>query len=169
MKFIYKYPATFSYIIFIIVLNILYSYLPPLFLLGELFSPAHIIVGGVYIFRDFAQREIQHYVLVAMLIGAIFSYLLSAPSIAVASFVSFIVAETIEWLIFTWTKKPLSQRLLWSASISVPIDSIVFLSMIYNLNTISFSVQTASKMIGVLLLWGLWQYRKVNKSLYQAG
>jgi queuosine precursor transporter len=159
-KFIYKYPATLSYILFIIVLNILYTYLPPVSFLDNLFSPANIMVGAVYIFRDFAQREIRHYVLIAMLLGAMLSYLFAAPSIAVASFVSFIVAETIEWIIFTWTKKPLSQRLLWSASISVPIDSLVFLWMIYNLNGISFSVQTASKMIGVLLLWGIWKYRQ---------
>ncbi|MFU8797871.1 MAG: hypothetical protein ACNA7Y_04165 [Gammaproteobacteria bacterium] len=155
-----KYPATISYIVFIIFVNILYARLPHMNVGGHLIFIGDILIGFIYLFRDFAQREIKHYVLVAMLIGAGLSYVLATPGIAIASVTAFTIGETIEWIIFTWTRKPLSQRLLWSACISVPVDSAVFLYMINRLYITDFSIQTASKIVGVLLLWYLWRRRQ---------
>lgn len=153
--------ATTSYIIFIVLLNMAFSYTAPIIIFNEPFAPPDILVGCVYILRDLAQREIKHYVLLAMFVGGILSYLLSDKAIAVASFASFMVAEMIDWAIFTLTKKPLSQRLLWSASLSVPVDSIIFLYLTNSLNPVGFTILTASKLIGVVLLWYWWRRRMV--------
>lgn len=157
MGLLYRYKATLSYIIFIVILNYLYSYLPMISLYNQLFTPADMIVGAVYIFRDFAQREIKHKVILAMLVGALLSYAMSSKEVAYASVCAFMVGETIDWLIFTFTKKPLSQRLIWSSMISAPIDSYVFMLMIHRVLFLEFTFMTMSKFAGVLVVWLIWK------------
>lgn len=158
MSVLYRYKATLSYIIFIVILNCLYSYLPMISFYNQLFTPADMIVGAVYIFRDFAQREIKHKVIFAMLIGAILSYLMASKEVAYASVFAFAVGETIDWLVFTLTKKPLSQRLLWSSVLSVPLDSYVFMMMINGMLFLEFALMNVSKFAGVLVVWLLWKW-----------
>lgn len=154
-----KYKATNVYIITTVVVNILYSIFPYFFLLGCKVSPCDMIVGSIYIVRDFAQREIGHKVVFAMVVAAVLSYLLAAQQVALASAAAFVVGETIDWIIFTVTKKPLSQRLLWSSMISAPIDTTVFLCVLGNLNWVEFTALTFAKFVGVLLLWTMWRRR----------
>lgn len=158
MGVLYRYKATLSYIIFIVILNCLYSYLPMISFYNQLFTPADMIVGAVYIFRDFAQREIKHKVIFAMLIGAVLSYLMASKDVAYASVCAFAVGETIDWLVYTFTKKPLSQRLIWSSVISVPLDSYVFMMMINGMLFLEFALMNVSKFAGVLLVWLLWKW-----------
>lgn len=164
-----KYKATIAYIITIVVVNVLYSYLPYVSWFNNAVSPADAIVGAIYIARDFAQREIKHKVMIAMFVGAVLSYLMAAEQVAFASVVAFSVGETIDWLIFTFTRKPLSERLLWSAIISTPIDSYVFLSLLANLNWVEFCAMTLAKILGVVLVWLTWKRRNRQPSpQYQA-
>jgi hypothetical protein len=151
--------CTITYIAFIILINSAYNYFPYATIAGAPFSTGDMVVGMVYIFRDFAQREIKHYVILAMLFGAAVSYFMADKTMAIASVVAFSVAETIDWVIFTYTKKPLSQRLFWSASISAPIDSIIFLSIYGPLNVAGVLVLCLSKTLGVLLVWLIWRRR----------
>lgn len=156
--------ATLSYIGLVVLLNALFVYLPYLTLWGQRFTIADTTVGIIYLVRDFAQREIRHYVLVAMLIGAGLSYVLASRDIAVASVMGFVVGELIDWLIYTFTKKPLSQRLLASALISAPIDSYVFIAMLGPVHSLEWSIMTFSKFIGVFILWSLWKI-KIRRQL----
>ena len=161
--------ATLSYISFIVLLNTCIVYLPGVAAFGESFSPADILVGGIYIIRDFAQRELRHYVLIAMIIGATLSYFLASKALALASVSGFAVGEILDWAIYTFTKKPLSQRLVWSSLLSSPIDSWVFLGVSERLHWLSFTVMTLGKMLGVMLLWLLWKYRRKNRVLAGVG
>lgn len=156
-RFLLKYKATISYVVTIVLVNAMYSFLPFLRILGNQVSMADSVVGSIYIVRDFSQREIGHYVIVAMLIGASLSYVFASEQVAYASLSAFLVGETIDWLIFTFTKKPLSERLLWSSIISAPIDTYVFLLMINNLNWLEFSLMSVGKFLGVLVIWLLWR------------
>jgi uncharacterized PurR-regulated membrane protein YhhQ (DUF165 family) len=158
-SFLRSYRWTLSYILFIVVINTLFVYLPFFKIHGSEFSTADSIVGAIYVMRDFAQREIKHYVIFAMFIGAILSYLLADKQVAVASVASFLIAESIDWGIYTFTRKPLSQRILWSAAISSPIDSAVFLYMMNQLNGLGLSVMTCVKILGVLAVWYSWRIR----------
>ncbi|MCD6047299.1 MAG: uncharacterized protein K0S08_946 [Gammaproteobacteria bacterium] len=153
----YLFPATISYIIIVIVINVAFSYAPFFHIFGQEVSPMDAFVGAIYLVRDFAQREIRHYVLIAMLIGLIFSYVLAKPAVAIASAVAFMSGELVDWLIFTFTRKPLSQRLLWSAALSTPIDSSVFLIVMHQLNIVGFLLMSMSKWIGVFALWYWWK------------
>jgi uncharacterized PurR-regulated membrane protein YhhQ (DUF165 family) len=159
----YLFPATFSYIAIVIVINVAFSYAPFFHIFGQEASPMDAFVGIIYLVRDFAQREIRHYVLIAMLIGLIFSYVLAEPAVAMASAAAFMSGELVDWLIFTFTKKPLSQRLLWSAALSTPIDSGVFLMVMHQLNIVGFLLMSVSKWLGVLALWYGWK-RKNQQS-----
>ena len=152
--------ATICYIAFIITVNTTYIYFPFVTIAHAPFSTGDLLVGAIYIFRDFAQREIKHYVILAMILGVIISYCFADKSMAIASVCAFTVAETIDWAIFTFTGKPLSQRLLLSSAFSAPADSFVFLAIYGPLNIAGMLVLTSSKVLGVLLVWYVWKKRQ---------
>ena len=158
-----RYMCTFLYILLIILINNIFTYAPALMVMGAPFSCADTAVGTVYIMRDFAQRELGHKVIYAMLLGCVLSYFLADKTVALASVVSFFVGELIDWSIFTYTKKPLSQRLLSSSLICAPIDSIVFLYMVGQLNWVGLIVLTLSKALGIYAVWFTWRYKSKSK------
>lgn len=158
-----RYLATSCYILFIVLINTLFIYLPGVAAFGQSFSPADMVVGIIYLVRDFAQREIKHYIFLAMIIGGALSYLLADSTVAVASVAAFSVGEIIDWGIYTFTKRPLSDRLIWSAIISSPFDSSVFLYFCQRLHWLPFVIMTLGKMMGVLLLWSYWKFRNRRK------
>jgi hypothetical protein len=98
-----RYICTFIYILFIILVNNIFTYAPVIMVMGAPFSSADMVVGIVYIMRDFSQRELGHYVIFAMLFGCFLSFILADKSVALASVLSFFVGELIDWLIFTYT------------------------------------------------------------------
>jgi len=159
-----KITATLSYIGSILFLNLLLVRLPLVSSFGEQFSPADMLVGIIYLVRDFAQREIKHYVILAMLIGALLSYLFATPDIAIASLSSFIAGELLDWALFSFTKKPLSQRLLLSSLISSPIDSLLFLWLADRLHWVPFTIMSTGKIIGIFALWLTWIARQNRKN-----
>ena len=133
---------TLLYILSIVLVNIGFIYVPMIPLLGQMFPPMTLIVGLVFILRDFAQREVGHGVLIAMGIGDILSYIMADPFIAIASVVAFGISELVDWAVYTYTKRPLKQRILLSSAIGTPIDSAVFLTMIGFFNPIGFILMT---------------------------
>jgi uncharacterized PurR-regulated membrane protein YhhQ (DUF165 family) len=154
------YVCTITYILLIVLVNFLFEHLPYISFQGHPISIADFIVGVVYVMRDFSQREIRHYVIPAMLVGCFLSYILASKQIATASVLAFFIGEFIDWGIYTFTRKPLSQRLLWSSLVSTPIDSAVFLYAIGKFNWVGLLVLTLSKMAGALALWGYWRAKR---------
>lgn len=165
LKTIFRYKSTLTYIALILLLNTLFTYIPLITIWGAEVSPMDPTVGMVYVLRDFAQREIQHKVILAMLIGSVLSYLLADKTLAIASICSFLIAETVDWAIYTFTKKPLSERILWSAAVSAPIDSAVFLYLIHRFNWLSCTIISTAKMIGVLGIWYMWRREQQKQSM----
>jgi len=149
-----------SYIALILLVNVGFSYLPAVQLGSNAFSSADFLVGFIYLARDFAQRQVGHWVMLAMLVGTLLSFWLADPQIANASAAAFAIGEIIDWLVFTWTGKPLSQRLLLSASLSAPIDTVVFLYLIHHLTGLEFGIMTLMKCLGVLVLWKYWYIQR---------
>lgn len=157
-----KYIATISYIVMIVLINAGFAYTPMLSFFGEFVSLMDPITGVVYLVRDFAQRELSHKVFIAMAVGAILSYFFATPMVAFASISAFIVGEIIDWAIFTFTQRPLGQRLIWSSCVSAPVDSFVFLYILGYANLLSFSLMTLGKVIGVFLVWIIWKLKRSN-------
>lgn len=152
----FRFRATLSYVLFIILLNIAFVYTPMLHIGHEQAPAATLLAGFIYVLRDLAQRECGHKIWLAMIVGCLISYVIATPAIALASALAFLIGESIDWAIFTLTKLSLSRRILFSASLSAPVDSLVFLYLIHFLNLSSLVFMTVIKLLGVVLLWLSW-------------
>jgi uncharacterized PurR-regulated membrane protein YhhQ (DUF165 family) len=142
------------YLLAIIIANLGFTYIPMIPLpFGEMFAPMSLLVGFVFVLRDFAQRELGHRVFAVMAMGVVISYLLADPFVAVASAVAFAVSETVDWLIYTIYKKPLKQRILISSAVSTPLDSAVFMLMLGFFSWYGMLIMVASKMLGAVIIW----------------
>lgn len=113
--------SLFTYIALIVGVNYAFAVTPLVQLPnGDLWPPASLIVGFVFVVRDFAQRRVGHHILWAMLAGCVVSWYMATPQLAVASAVAFAVGELGDWALFTFTRKPFSQRILISSLLGAP-------------------------------------------------
>jgi uncharacterized PurR-regulated membrane protein YhhQ (DUF165 family) len=126
--------------------------------MGDLYL-ANIVVGFVFVLRDYAQREIGHSVLAATAVGGILTWFMVDPAIAIASITAFILSETADWGVYSFLRRPLSQRILISSLIAVPLDTLAFQYLAGYLTPAAFATEIASKAIGVLLVWYLLRLR----------
>jgi uncharacterized PurR-regulated membrane protein YhhQ (DUF165 family) len=124
---------------------------------GGMFQPLAIVTGLVLVVRDFAQRELKHWIWGAMIVGLALSTLTSWIQVVVASGLAFLVSETVDWAVYTFTKRPLSQRIMISSLASAPLDQIVFIGLaslvvsgIFAWGTILTGI--ASKLLGALIV-----------------
>ena len=117
------------------------------------------VVGFVFVLRVMVQRRYGHEVLLAMLVAAVLSYITADPFVAMASVIAFTVSELIDWLIYSWTKRPLADRVLLSSAVSVPVDSVVFLGLIGLLVPQLVAMQIISKFAAALVVWAGLKWR----------
>lgn len=96
---------------------------------GGQFQPLAIVTGLVLVVRDFAQRELRHWIWGAMFVGLLLSTLTSWLTVVVASGLAFLVSETVDWAVYTFSKRPLSQRIMISSAASAPLDQVVFIGL----------------------------------------
>jgi queuosine precursor transporter len=165
---------TLSYVIAIVLLNWLFA--PPQLVEGVTFWKtawgdlflANLIVGAVFVLRDYAQREIGHRILLATLVAAGLTYVFVrltadpefAKTIAIASLVAFVISETADWSIFSFWKKSLQSRILVSSIIAVPLDTVVFQHLAGYLTPAAFIMEVLSKAVGVFIVWQLLKMRE---------
>ncbi len=151
---------TALYIGLIVMVNWLFTVVPLVDMGGgEMWPPVALIVGLIFIVRDFAQRVVGHWVLAAMLIAAILSYFLADPFVAYASVAAFAISELADWLVYSFTKRPFAQRILLSSVLATPIDTVVFLGIMGWLSAPAVLAMTASKLVGALIVWYLVRNR----------
>ena len=149
-----QYKFTALYIAAIVVANIGFTYLPMIPLPGgEMLAPMSFLIGFVFVIRDFSQREIGHKVLGAMAVGGLLSYYMADPFVAYASVVAFMISEAVDWGVYTFTDKPLKQRILLSSLIGTPVDSAIFMLMLGFFSWYGLIIMFVSKMIGELIVW----------------
>lgn len=140
-------PAMLLYVAFVLGVNLGFSYVPMVPTPIGLLSPMAFVVGGIFVVRDYAQRKVGHLVVVAMVIGIVLSYLMADPFVAIASAAAFAASETADYLIYSITKKPFHKRVILSAAISSPIDTLVFLFGINGFTTGTFVLMILSKVV----------------------
>ena len=129
---------------------------------GEKWPPMSLVVGLIFVARDYAQREIGHRVIIAMLIAAALSYVMASPFVAVASLSAFLISEFADWAVYSFTRRPFSQRVLLSSVIGTPLDSAVFLAIIGHFSLVGVVAMTLSKMLGALAVWWLVRRREAQ-------
>lgn len=156
---VFKRPATAVYVGLVPLINWSFAHVPttaiPEALGGGVFQPLAIVTGLVLVVRDFAQREIGHWVFGAMAAGLAFSSMTTPLNIVLASGAAFLISEIVDWAVYTFTKRPLSQRILLSSLFAAPLDSAIFLygasftvAGIFAWGTMATSI--ASKLLGAL-------------------
>ena len=156
-----QFKFSFLYVGLIVLVNLGFSVAPLVDIPGgEKWPPMSLVVGSIFVARDFAQREIGHRVIIAMLIAAALSYVMADPFVAVASLAAFLISEFADWAVYSFTGWSFRQRVLISSAAGTPVDSIVFLGIIGHLSVIGALAMTGSKMLGALLVWWLIRRRE---------
>ncbi|WP_108459699.1 hypothetical protein [Devosia naphthalenivorans] len=144
---------TLGYFGIIVFANMLLIWFEPIFLAGSAIPPAIFASGFVFVLRDFAQRELGHFVLIAIVAAAVATFWLAGPEVAVASSSAFLIAELVDWIIYSVTKRPMSDRVLISSLISVPLDTTVFYALLGILDPLALALGIAIKLLGTLVFW----------------
>jgi queuosine precursor transporter len=133
------------------------------------FYLANIVVGFVFVLRDYAQREVGHTILAFTALAMIPVYLFAGPGLAVASLVAFALSETMDWSVYSFTKRPLQNRILLSSMLAVPVDTLAFQHLAGYLSAASFVTEIASKAIGVAVVWYLLKLRTGDEPVVSGG
>jgi len=159
-----KYIFSAIYLALIPTMNWAFSWAPVWQLPdGGSWTPFALLPGFALVVRDFAQREIGHKVLFLLIIGTVLSYFMAAPQIAIASGLAFLIGESMDWMVYTFTKRPLSSRIFLSSLIAAPVDTTLFL---YGANMVVPGVLTTGSIIASVLsklaaaLFVAWVVRK---------
>jgi uncharacterized PurR-regulated membrane protein YhhQ (DUF165 family) len=150
---------TALYVAAIVLVNWMFTAIPPWATpLGDLYL-ANIVVGFVFVLRDYAQREIGHSVLAATAVGGVITWFMVDPVIALASITAFVLSESADWGVYSFLRRPLTQRILISSLIAVPLDTLAFQYLAGYLTPAAFMTEIASKAVGVIIVWQLLRLR----------
>lgn len=160
---------TLVYIFTIIFSNLLLVWIPPVNVFGSMLPPAIVASSFVFVFRDYAQREIGHYILCAIAVAAIGTYAFAGPDVAAASVTAFVVAELADWAVYSITGRPLSQRILLSSLVSVPVDTVVFFAALGILDAKSLALGVIVKMFGTAVCWSFTFRQERRKAALASG
>ena len=153
------------YVIAIVAVNWMFTAIAPWSTpLGDLYL-ANVVVGFIFVLRDYAQREIGHYILFSTAMAGVLTWFMVDPAIAVASITAFILSETADWGVYSFLRRPLSQRILYSSLIAIPLDTLAFQYLAGYLTPAAFATEIASKAVGVLLVWYLLRQRDRKHAL----
>ena len=126
--------------------------------LGDLYL-ANVVVGFIFVLRDYAQRQVGHYILFATAAAGVLTWFMVDPAIAAASITAFILSETADWGVYSFLRRPLSQRILISSLFAVPLDTLAFQYLAGYLTPAAFATEIASKGVGVLIVWYILRSR----------
>ena len=122
-----KTPWFYAYILLVPLVNWSFSVVPNIPLPdGGAWPPVAILTGFILVVRDFAQKEAGHYIFGGLLIGVLISFFMAPAAIAIASAAAFLISEVVDWLIYTFVKRPLSERVMISSIVAAPLDTGLF-------------------------------------------
>ncbi len=149
------------YIALILAINVAFVHVPLIELPGgEMWPPISLAVGFTFVLRDYAQKQVGHHILWCMLVGCALSWYFATPALAFASAMAFGVGELADWAVFTFTKRPFSQRILYSSLLGAPLDSIIFLTLVGIATPFSIISMTLSKFLGAFIVFMLVKKRE---------
>lgn len=143
-----------AYVGSVVAVNAAFAHLPAPIIFGEMVPVfGALLVGFIFVARDYAQREIGHWVIAAMIVAIGISFLMASPKVAMASAAAFAVSEAVDWVVYTITKRPLSQRILLSSSLAVPIDTALFLFLIGYFGWVAVALMSVFKLVAAVIIY----------------
>lgn len=157
-----------AYVGSIVVANIATSYfgLVPIGF-GLVVSAGSFAAGAALVLRDGVQVYGDRlYVLGAILAGAVLSFIMASPGIALASCVAFLVSELVDWGVFTpIRRKSLARAVVVSSIVSAPVDTVLFLylagfDVTWQAVLGQFVVKTAMALLAALIITVLANRRR---------
>jgi uncharacterized PurR-regulated membrane protein YhhQ (DUF165 family) len=153
------------YIFSILLANLFVSYFGIIKIAGLTFPAGVVFVGLTFSFRDFTQRHWGPWkIWFFILISTIITFFMNRQ-VAIASVSAFLIAETIDWLVFTITKKEFVHRIWISNTLSTPIDSIAFVTIAFGWNWDAIWGQALIKYLSSLLVIPvIWYYNSKRKT-----
>ncbi len=98
-----QYKFSVIYISTVVAINMAFAYIPPVVLFdGTIFTIGSVIAGLVFVARDYAQREVGHKAVLALMAAAgLLSYLLADPFVAIASIAAFAISEISDYSVYS--------------------------------------------------------------------
>jgi uncharacterized PurR-regulated membrane protein YhhQ (DUF165 family) len=121
-----------TYIGLVVTANVMTSHLGLLPAGFGLMVTAGTFAAGLTIAVRNPLQEVagRRWVFAAILVGAVLSYLLGAGRIAIASGVTFLVAETLDMTVYTWLRKHGWKRAVVAGiTVGAVVDTVLFLAL----------------------------------------
>jgi uncharacterized PurR-regulated membrane protein YhhQ (DUF165 family) len=154
---------TGAYVATIVTANWVHMNTQPFDVLGLSLPPSILLSGFVFVFRDFSQRDIGKGFFPALLLALALSYLVS-PAVAGASAIAFLISELVDYGVYSATGRSFSRRVLLSSLVSVPVDTLLFFSLIGLLDPADIMMGIAVKMVGAVVFWAILRQRETSTS-----
>ena len=137
-----KWGVAIGYMLSIVFANLTVAWFGLVTWFGWLTFPAGaVFIGLTFSMRDFVQREwgdlkVWYFMIastvITTLMGVILSHLpVPLWKVALGSAVAFIVSEAIDWAVYYFMKKDIIWRICVSNIFSTPIDSILFVGIVF--------------------------------------
>lgn len=152
------------YILTLLFVNMSFVHLPVIDLGFGLFAPASFLVGFIFVIRDYAQRQVGHFIIPAMLVGCVLTYVLAEPWVAFASLMAFAISEFVDWGVYSVSNMKFHKRVLFSSFIATPVDSIVFLIAVDLVSTATFVIMTSCKLLTAIGIYYVGEKNQEHKT-----
>jgi len=123
-----------AYISSIILANLLVIYIGIIDIGIISFPAGAIMIGLCFSLRDFVQKYYGKYKCWLWMLLATIITILFSREVAFASGIAFLLAESIDWLVFTFYNNSFKKRLILSNILSLPVDSLVFVPILFGWN-----------------------------------
>lgn len=137
--------------------------------LGFIMFPAGAVcIGLTFSARDLVQRRYGKWGAWLWMLIATGITILFKPKIAVASGTAFLAAEAMDWLIYTFTRRPLAERIFLSNLLGTPLDSLIFVTMAFGFIWPAIWGQTVIKFLSSLIVIPFLYLRFQNEPYHDA-
>ena len=114
---------------------------------GITFPAGAVAIGLTFSARDFVQMRFGDYgCWIWMVVASGITAMLS-PGVAFASISVLVVAEGVDWVVFTFCRGSFTRRVLLSNLFGLPLDSVVFVWIAFGFNPAAMIGQTIVKLI----------------------
>jgi uncharacterized PurR-regulated membrane protein YhhQ (DUF165 family) len=142
----------FFYLGSIVVANFLVMHFGIVQMAGISFPAGAVVVGFTFTARDLVQRKFGKWGCWIWMFAAAGLSATFAPSLALASLGAFIVAEGLDWAVFTATPLSFRGRAIVSNIVGTPLDSVVFVYLAFGPIWGAMWGQTIVKLASSLLI-----------------